>query len=212
MSVEEVKKVLLEHPEIIAEALEARPQILYQALAKLTPWQMLATKEDLAKTEKSLLDHINRLEDRIGKVEDRLEKEVRRLENMIAALGARWGVWSEEAFRTGLLEILEEAGWKVKKEYFYDAEGYVYGFPSEVEIDVVVRDGKTILVELTAAVRRGDLPIVLKKKEYYEKRTGAKVDSVYVITPFIHDKNPDKVVAIFKEAGVRIVYPTPEGE
>ena len=160
MSVEEVKKVLLEHPEIIAEALEARPQILYEALAKLAPWQTLATKEDLAKTEKSL--------------SDRIEREVKRLENMIAALGARWGVWSEETFRTGLLEILEEAGWKVKKEYFYDTEGYVYGFPSEVEVDIVVRDGKTIMVELTAAAKRGDLPIILKKREYYEKRTGAK--------------------------------------
>ncbi|MEM1599061.1 MAG: DUF3782 domain-containing protein [Pyrobaculum sp.] len=198
MSVEEVKKVLLEHPEIIAEALEARPQILYEALAKLAPWQTLATKEDLAKTEKSL--------------SDRIEREVKRLENMIAALGARWGVWSEETFRTGLLEILEEAGWKVKKEYFYDTEGYVYGFPSEVEVDIVVRDGKTIMVELTAAAKRGDLPIILKKREYYEKRTGAKVDAVYVITPFIHDKNPDRVVAMFKEAGVRIVYPTPEEE
>ncbi|MEZ0319900.1 MAG: DUF3782 domain-containing protein [Pyrobaculum sp.] len=209
MSIEEVKKVLLEHPEIIAEALEARPQILYEALAKLTPWQMLVTKEDLAKTEKSLSDSITRLEDRLERLEDRLEKEVKRLENMIAALGARRGVWSEETFRTGLLEILEEAGWKIKKELFYDTEGYVYGFPSEVEIDIVLRDGKIIMVELTAAAKRGDLPIILKKKEYYEKRTGAKVDAVYVITPFIHDKNPERVAAMFKEAGVKIVYPTP---
>jgi len=45
--VDEVAKALKEHPEIIASALESRPDIIYTALAKLTPWDKLATKEDL---------------------------------------------------------------------------------------------------------------------------------------------------------------------
>ncbi|MEM2025619.1 MAG: hypothetical protein QXW94_04945, partial [Desulfurococcaceae archaeon] len=44
---EEVKRVLLEHPEILAEALLAHPEVVYQALAKLAPWERLATKEDI---------------------------------------------------------------------------------------------------------------------------------------------------------------------
>ena len=39
--------------------------------------------------------------------------------------------------------------------------------------------------------------------------TGRRVDAVYVITPFIHDKNPDAVVAVAKSMGITIVWPTP---
>jgi len=35
---DEVAKVLKDHPEIIASALESRPDVVYSVLAKLTPW------------------------------------------------------------------------------------------------------------------------------------------------------------------------------
>ena len=46
---EELKRVLMEHPEILIEALLAHPEVVYQALAKLAPWERLATREDLEK-------------------------------------------------------------------------------------------------------------------------------------------------------------------
>ena len=54
--VDEVARVLREHPELIASALESRPEVVYAVLAKLTPWDKLATKEDL----KTLVDLIDR--------------------------------------------------------------------------------------------------------------------------------------------------------
>jgi len=44
---EEIKRVLMERPEILVEVLTAKPEIVYEALARLMPWQNLATKEDL---------------------------------------------------------------------------------------------------------------------------------------------------------------------
>jgi Uncharacterized conserved protein containing a coiled-coil domain len=36
---EEIKRVLMEYPEILVEVLTAKPEIIYEALAKLMSWQ-----------------------------------------------------------------------------------------------------------------------------------------------------------------------------
>jgi len=284
---EAVKKVLMENPSILVEVLVARPEILYQALAKIAPWQLLATKEDIRRVEEKMAtkddiralevkmatkedlerfaakedvkaletatrEEIRRLEERIATKEDvkrlegrmvaevkrleesmatkedvkmltadmkrleervaasehRFESEIRRLETTITALGARWGVLSEDAFREGVRRLLAEAGWAVERVLLFDREGYVYGEPSEVEYDVVVRDGKTFLVEITSALKRGDLSTLRRKREYFEKAKGVKVDAVFVVTPFIHDKVPERVKAMAKDMGIEVVYPT----
>ncbi|ABW02301.1 PD-(D/E)XK nuclease family protein [Caldivirga maquilingensis] len=221
--IDEVKRVLMEHPEILVEVLVSRPQIIYEALSKIAPWQNLATKDDIRRLE----ERINALEARMATKDDLrqfatkedlkqfatkedLQREVRRLENMITALGVRWGIFSEDAFRQGLLEILRGAGWFVSQEFIYDKDGYVFGEPSEVEVNIVVKDGLTIMVELTSALKRGDLPIIKRKKVLYEKLKNVSVSRVYVITPFIHDKYPDRVKAMAKDMGIEVVYPTPQ--
>jgi hypothetical protein len=35
------------------------------------------------------------------------------------------------------------------------------------------------------------------------------VDAVYVITPFIHDKNPDAVIAVANSMGITVMRPKP---
>jgi hypothetical protein len=42
---EEIKRILLERLEILVEVLTARPEIIYEALARLMPWQNLVSKE-----------------------------------------------------------------------------------------------------------------------------------------------------------------------
>jgi hypothetical protein len=44
---EEIKRVLLERLEILVEVLTASPEIIYEALARLMPWQNLVSKENL---------------------------------------------------------------------------------------------------------------------------------------------------------------------
>jgi len=230
---EAVKKVLMENPSILVEVLVTKPEILYQALAKIAPWQLLATKEDIRRLEEKMAtkedvkrleermvaeakrleermatkedvkvltadmkrleevmatkgdvktleermatkEDVKKLEERVVALEHRFDSEIRRLETTITALGARWGVLSEEAFREGVRRLLAEAGWAVEKVLLFDREGYVYGEPSEVEYDVVVRDGKTFLVEITSALKRGDLPTLRRKREYFEKARGGK--------------------------------------
>ena len=40
--------------EILVEVLTGKPKIVYEALAKLMPWQNLATKEDLRRLEERM--------------------------------------------------------------------------------------------------------------------------------------------------------------
>ena len=244
---EEIKRVLLERPEILVEVLTAKPEIVYEALAKLMPWQNLATKDDLRRVEESigkLEERVKEFEERlgmveekmatkeelravetslreeirmvetslreeIGKVEESLREDMRRLWLALNALGARWGVFSEDAFRGGVRELLRDAGYAVDRWIYYDDRGYVYGYPSEVELDVIIRDGRTLAVEITSALRRGDLQQIKRKVELFSAVTGRRVDAVYVITPFIHDKNPDAVIAVANAMGITVVWPRP---
>jgi hypothetical protein len=236
---EEIRRVLLEHPEILVEVLTAKPEIVYEALARLMPWQNLVTKEDLRRLEEKMAtkDDLKRLEEKmaikeelrtietslreeirrvetslreeIGRVEESLREDMRRLWLALNALGARWGVFSEDAFRSGVRELLRDAGYAVERWIYYDDRGYVYGYPSEVELDIIIKDGRTLAVEITSALRRGDLQQIKRKVELFSANTGRRVDAVYVITPFIHDRNPDAVIAVANAMGITVVWPRP---
>ncbi|MCS7134176.1 MAG: DUF3782 domain-containing protein [Candidatus Caldarchaeum sp.] len=61
---------------------------------------------------------------------------------------------SESAFREGLV-LEKELELAVEKWTSYD--DYVYGYPSPVDVDVTVRDGATILIEVKSRARRSDV-------------------------------------------------------
>lgn len=93
---EEIKRVLLERLEILVEVLTASPEIIYEALARLMPWQNLVSKENLRKLEGKVAtkEDLNRLEERATSIEERmamLKEEMRKLWLALNALGARWG-------------------------------------------------------------------------------------------------------------------------
>ncbi|MGC9048251.1 MAG: hypothetical protein ACP5I6_06315, partial [Caldisphaera sp.] len=69
---EEIKRVLVDNPSIIAEAIVSKPEIIYQALAKLTPWQNLATKDDIREVKNSLSKleiKVTSLEEKVGNLD-----------------------------------------------------------------------------------------------------------------------------------------------
>jgi len=111
------------------------------------------------------------------------------MERHISALGARWGLLSEEAFREGLKGLLEkEFKFKVEKWSHYDEEGIVYGYPSLIEVDVAIHDGKTILIEVSSHIRASDVFAFKRKAEAYERFTGKKPDKLMIVTPYANDK------------------------
>ncbi len=231
---EEIKKVLLNNPSILVDVLTMKPEIIYQALAKITPWQNLATKQDVENlrievqnlrkevesvkvsmaTKDDIKDmatkqDIKRIDQEIEEIKKTMatKDDIKRIETIITGLGARWGIMNEDTFREGVRELLKDTGWKISREIIYDKEGYVYAEPSDVEYDVVIKDSIIILIEITSSLKRGDLPVIKKKKELYEKIKNVKVSLVYVITPFIHDRYPERVKAMAKDLQIEIIYP-----
>ncbi|RLI06649.1 hypothetical protein DRO24_04665, partial [Candidatus Bathyarchaeota archaeon] len=72
-------------------------------------------------------------------------KHIEGLTRTVQALGARWGFIAEDAFREGMRGIIEEFfGGRVERWIYRDEEGFVFGHPSVVEVDVVVRDGEHV--------------------------------------------------------------------
>ncbi len=104
----------------------------------------------------------------------------------IGALGARWGLQGEEAFREAMKGILEsDFPVKVERYLTKDVEGEVFGYPDQIELDLIIRDGEVIVAEIKSSVSKADLYAFDKKVKFYEKKAGRKVKRKVVISPMV---------------------------
>ena len=123
--------------------------------------------------------------ERINELMKRQDQGTKRLESAIWGLGARWGIMSEESFREGLKGILKELGLKVERYIDYDTEGTVFGRPEQIELDIVIKDGITLLAEIKSSISREEIYAFQRKVEFYERKKGIKVTRKAVISPFV---------------------------
>lgn len=146
-------------------------------------------------------------ETRLREGQERLWERYDRLDRKLSALGARWGVFSEEAFRRTIEELLSGVGYKVEKWSYNDAEGYVFGYPSVVDLDIVIRDDKAFAVEIKSSVSRSDLVVFKRIAELYERVTGRRLDAKYLVTYFIGERDEKSVIDLANSLGIKIVEP-----
>jgi hypothetical protein len=118
----------------------------------------------------------------------------------IGALGARWGLRSEASFRNALKGILEDLGLKVEHIDDYDEEGKVYGEPSSVELDIIVRNGLVMICELKSSMSKADMFTFYRKAKFYEKTYNRKGDRLIVISPMVDDHARE----VGQELGIKI--------
>ncbi|WP_069807626.1 PD-(D/E)XK nuclease family protein [Vulcanisaeta thermophila] len=128
---------------------------------------------------KSLQEQVRTLQAQFVSLEAQVNehtKAIRELAIRINALGTRWGVVTEEAFRDSIKYLVEDLlkTYKVSKWVYYDAEGIVYGYPSLVDVDVLIRDTEHILVEFKSYVDRADVTELYRIGQLYEKANGIK--------------------------------------
>jgi hypothetical protein len=114
----------------------------------------------------------------------------------IGGLGAHWGIQTEEAFRQGMRTILHEVGFTSERFLEYDAAGEVFGQPDQVELDVVVKDGKVIVAEVKSALDSGNTYLFDRKVAFYMRKTGRQVDRKLIVTPYADNRA--------KEVGLRL--------
>ena len=132
-------------------------------------------------------------------VHEEIMAQAKKLDRSIGALGARWGMQSERAFRDALAGILEESfGVEVLHVNEYDDSGEVFGRPDQVELDVIIRNGLLIICELKSSIDKPGMYSFERKARFYERRHGRKADRLIVISPMI-DARAHKVA---RELGI----------
>ncbi len=151
------------------EALRVDVNKLWEENNKI--WQEISA---LREVQNKLLEENNKIwqeikalreeETRLREGQERLWERYDRIDRKLSAIGARWGgVLSEDAFRRAVEELLSEAGYRVERWSYNDSEGYVFGYPSVVDLDVVIKDDKSFAVEIKSSVGRGGDVVVFKR-------------------------------------------------
>jgi hypothetical protein len=150
--------------------------------------------EELAGAQKELTEAQKRTEhqvEELAKAQKDTERSIQRLsdtmEFKLGGLGRRWGIGSESSFRRGLAEILSDTGYEVFNYVESDTEGVVFGRPAEIEIDIIIKGDRTIVVEIKSSVSKSDVFIFMKKGDFYKHISGRQIDKLLMITPFIDD-------------------------
>ena len=121
---------------------------------------------------------------------DRVHEEImamnRKHDRTVGALGARWGLSSEKAFRDALTSVLEKNfDIKVLNVTEYDDLGMVFGRPDQIELDVIIVNGTLILMELKSSIDKAGMYIFERKARFYEQRHDRKANRLIVISPMI---------------------------
>ncbi|WP_045215009.1 PD-(D/E)XK nuclease family protein [Desulfonatronovibrio magnus] len=117
----------------------------------------------------------------------------KKIDRSIGALGARWGLRSEKAFRDALAGILEENfGVEVINITEFDDAGEVFGKPDQIELDIIIKNDLLIICELKSSMSKSDIYTFERKARFYEKRHQRKADKLIVISPMI-DARAEKI-------------------
>ncbi|BEP17850.1 DUF3782 domain-containing protein [Pyrofollis japonicus] len=194
------------------QRLEERQQRLEEEFKKLEE-RFAQLEERFARIE----ERFARIEERQQEIEKRLvaleervarlEEEMRETRRVVLVIAHRFGVISEEAFREAMRFVVEEVFGvaTVEKWVYKDEEGFVYGYPSVVEVDVLVRDGEHILLEIKSRVSKADVSEIHKIGLLYE-RVEKKKPRLVVLGGFI---DPE-ARRLAKRLGVEVIPITSE--
>ncbi|MCS7133833.1 MAG: DUF3782 domain-containing protein [Candidatus Caldarchaeum sp.] len=175
---------------------QQRQIVTLQEQVKTLQERFVIVEEQIKKLQEQVAQH--------GEILRQHSIRIEKLTRTLDAIGSRWGILSESAFREALKGIVEEFfGGRVSRWGIYDREGYVYGYPSLVEVDVLVRDAEHILVEVKSSVSRGDVAELLKSAALYEKEMKVK-PKLAIVSAYVDDKAKE----LAKSLGIAIYSST----
>jgi hypothetical protein len=193
-----------ELPRLLREDLEVRGQVIGLLSEYLTTREetaaILAELRQMREAfDRRMDEHGRRLEEQGRRLEEqgqRIEEQGRRIEEqgqridthtrMLGAIGARWGILNEQAFRSGASALLSaQPGVQVERWLYQDKQGQVFGYPAEVEVDAVIHDGMHMLVAIKSLVSRADVSTFARKAELYAAVSGHKPQRRMIISPFV---------------------------
>jgi len=172
---------------------EDRVEQLAQSVTELAQAQKRTEQrvEELAQAQKRTEDRVEQLAQSVTELaqaqkrtEGELDKFRHTFNMQIGGLGARWGLQTEEAFRQGIRTILAEVGFTIERFLDMDTAGEVFGAPEQIELDIVIKNGKVLVIEIKSSLDRGAVYQFVRKVGFYARKTGRQVDRKLIITPY----------------------------
>ena len=118
--------------------------------------ELAEAQKDTDQSIKELTESQKRTDLRIEELTLEMKNGFKRSTDSIAALGSRWGLQSEQTFRNALQSLLARTGYTVEKGYYGDRE-----------VDVVIKNGEHILLEITSALKKKDIASLNRSAEDY---------------------------------------------
>lgn len=208
MSVTQIKQIIRrELPAIMREDVEMQQFILHLARTQFADKaetdsrfdrlldELRQDREEQSRRwdeQNAKWDEQNRKWDENQKVINQMLQEIqglsRKHDSTIGALGARWGLGTEQSFRSALKAILEESfAVEVRNVTEFDETGYVFGHPDQVELDIIIKDGLLIICEIKSSMSRSDMYTFGRKVEFYEQGHQQKATRKLVISPMVDE-------------------------
>ena len=122
----------------------------------------------------------------LRRLHEEIMAQAQKHERGIGALGSRWGLQSEKAFRDALAGILEKNfNVQVVNVNEYDDQGEVFGRPDQVELDVIIKNGLLLICELKSSIDKAGMYSFERKARFYEQHHGRQASRLIVISPMI---------------------------
>ena len=191
----EIVKILIEESDIVTKT------YLDIQLAKLA-------KEFDRKLAEQSREFDKKLAEQSREFDKKLEKQsrilMRAFEDRILALGGRWDIQNEIALREGMRAILsEEFNAKVKHWHYRKKIPAIHSKRGENELDIIITDGKVIVVEIKSSVYREQVEAFMDNVRAYEYVKKRMVDRKTIISAYI-DPGARKIA---KREGIEIKTP-----
>ncbi|MGC9118443.1 MAG: PD-(D/E)XK nuclease family protein [Thermoproteus sp.] len=133
-----------------------------------------------------------------------MQNSLEKLTSSVTALGYRYGLFTEEAFRESVKYLVSDLlkVYQVRRWTYFDGEGVVFGHPSVIDVDVLVRDNEHVLVEYKAAIDRGDVAELYREGLLYERVNKVK-PRLLIVGPAIRRR----ALELAEELGVEVRAP-----
>ncbi len=112
----------------------------------------------------------------------------------VGALEARWGMGPEKSFHNASIRIFKRnTDLKVMHVVEPDEDGIVFGRPEQIELDIVLKNGKFLIMEIKSSLSRADVILFAKKAEFYQERLNKKATALVMISPMIDENAQDYI-------------------
>ena len=178
-----------------------------QRLRDEQKWEEQRLKDEKYQAEQSVRwEESNR---RFDRMHEAIMEQNKKFDRSIGALGARWGMQSERAFRNALAGILEKHfGVEVINVNEFDDEGVVFGRPDQIELDIIIKNGVLLICELKSSIDKAGMYVFERKARFYEALHQRQAQRLIVISPMV-DAKARKVA---QQLGIEVYYDSTEVE